>query len=260
MPKQPRPRAERGAPAKPRASDLDELRAAVSVAYAGLVRGMAGAAPEPPQPRHLEVLQAALELFAERGYAGASLRELARRVGMQQPSLYHWFDSKEQLVEQIIVHLGADLLTVLPRFEPPPRLADVPRWVFEYGFAIWAQPRYVTFVRFLFALGIEQPRYRPLIHAVYQRAPSVAIERLMQPFVDAGEIDAREAAVLVRLCINAIGLFLLEEKIFYGLDAPSPELTAFARDAVALLEDAIDARTRRRRATSRAAGRGARRA
>ena len=31
--------------------------------------------------RHLEVLRAALQLFSERGYAGASLRELARRLG-----------------------------------------------------------------------------------------------------------------------------------------------------------------------------------
>lgn len=247
MPKEPRARAKRTPPPKPPEQDLEELRAAVSVAYAGLVRGMAGAAAEPPSPRHLEVLRAALELFAERGYAGASLRELARRVGMQQPSLYHWFDSKEQLVEQVIVHLGADLLTVFPRVEPPPRLADVPRWVFDYGFAIWAQPRYVTFVRFLLALGIEQPRYRPIIHAVYQRAPAVAIGRLMAPFVEAGEIDDAEAAVLVRLCINAIGLFLLEEKIFYGLDAPSADLLAFAEGAVAFLEGAIEARTKRRR-------------
>ena len=38
--------------------------------------------------RHREVLRVAMHLFAERGYAGASLRELARRLGMQQPSLY----------------------------------------------------------------------------------------------------------------------------------------------------------------------------
>ena len=56
--------------------------------------------------RHREVLREAMRLFAERGYVGTSLRELARRVGMQQPSLYHYFRSKEELVEQILATYG----------------------------------------------------------------------------------------------------------------------------------------------------------
>ena len=72
--------------------------------------------PDPSQyggaqlpPKHLEVLRVAMRLIAERGYRGASLRELARRVGMQQPSLYHYFESKEDLVEQAIHQLGRQL-------------------------------------------------------------------------------------------------------------------------------------------------------
>ena len=78
-----------------------------------MTRSIAPHRPDPARyggaqrpPKHLEVLRVAMRLIAERGYRGASLRELARRVGMQQPSLYHYFRSKEDLVEQILVTFG----------------------------------------------------------------------------------------------------------------------------------------------------------
>ncbi len=41
-----------------------------------------------------EILDVALELMAEHGVAALSLSEVARRVGMQPPSLYQYFDSR----------------------------------------------------------------------------------------------------------------------------------------------------------------------
>lgn len=48
------------------------------------------------------IYEAALDAFAENGYAGASLRDIARRVGIEVASLYNHIDSKEELLFRII--------------------------------------------------------------------------------------------------------------------------------------------------------------
>ena len=48
------------------------------------------------------VREAALELFGEKGYDGASMNELAERVGIAKPSLYNYYRSKEELLLDLV--------------------------------------------------------------------------------------------------------------------------------------------------------------
>jgi AcrR family transcriptional regulator len=48
------------------------------------------------------VLDVAAELFAQRGFKGTNLRDVADVLGMSRPGLYYHFASKEQLLEAII--------------------------------------------------------------------------------------------------------------------------------------------------------------
>jgi AcrR family transcriptional regulator len=59
--------------------------------------------PSPPEPsaydRRLgELLRHAAQVFCEKGYAAASMRDLSRSSGMSLAGLYHYFDSKERLL------------------------------------------------------------------------------------------------------------------------------------------------------------------
>jgi AcrR family transcriptional regulator len=52
--------------------------------------------------RREEILRVALGLFASKGIDGTGLREIAERIGVSQPALYHYFPSKEALVGAVI--------------------------------------------------------------------------------------------------------------------------------------------------------------
>src|SRR5689334_24835305 len=51
-----------------------------------------------------KVLQHAAQIFCEKGYEGASMRDLSRAAGMSLAGLYHYFDSKEDLLYLIQKH------------------------------------------------------------------------------------------------------------------------------------------------------------
>jgi AcrR family transcriptional regulator len=51
--------------------------------------------------RREELTRIAARLFAERGYQGTSLADLAAALGVQKPSLYHHIDSKEELLWEV---------------------------------------------------------------------------------------------------------------------------------------------------------------
>ena len=64
--------------------------------------------------RRREILERAAEVFNELGYRGASVEELARRVGLRKGSLYHHIRSKEQRLGEVLLRGMALLRGGLP--------------------------------------------------------------------------------------------------------------------------------------------------
>ncbi|WP_330304313.1 MULTISPECIES: TetR/AcrR family transcriptional regulator [unclassified Streptomyces] len=54
------------------------------------------------EERRAEIVRAALEVIAERGYRGASLASVAERVGLTQQGLLHYFPTKDALLVAVL--------------------------------------------------------------------------------------------------------------------------------------------------------------
>jgi len=86
-----------------------------------------------------EILARAAELFAERGYPGTSMNEVAAACGVSKPALYHYFRDKDALLAAIaqghIDHLEEIVAEVVALGLPPERhLRElIERFVSDYA-------------------------------------------------------------------------------------------------------------------------------
>jgi AcrR family transcriptional regulator len=194
-----------------------------------------------PPARRDEVLDAGLQLISELGVAGASLRKLAATLGMSQPSLYHYFDSKDALVQEIIEHCASRMLEAALTVVFPSGIDDVPRFARDVTFALWATEQHPRFVRFLFVVAIESPEHRLRIQRVFE-------ERLYPGFAALADAFGRDAEeredlrMVVRTIVCALGLALMEERALFGADAPSPNLLRFGDFVVTASERVLASR------------------
>jgi AcrR family transcriptional regulator len=60
--------------------------------------------------RDREVIEAAVQIFWEKGYASASVQDVADALGMLKGSLYYYIDSKESLLDKIFQDSHDDLM------------------------------------------------------------------------------------------------------------------------------------------------------
>jgi AcrR family transcriptional regulator len=66
-----------------------------------------------PREARREVIETvATEVFAQRGYAGASIDEIARRAGVSAPVIYDHFASKRELHERLLERTRDELLAM----------------------------------------------------------------------------------------------------------------------------------------------------
>ena len=78
--------------------------------------GQAEKLPMPKQKnkkKKKQILQVIAHLFASRGYHNTSMREIARELGMNQSSLYHYFKSKEEALFKLMNDAMDDALPTL---------------------------------------------------------------------------------------------------------------------------------------------------
>lgn len=136
-----------------------------------------GTREEIKEKRREDILNVSLDLFIRKGFAATKISDIAKQVGMSVGLLFHYFESKEKLYEELIKIgisgprqvMGEDQTDPLAFFE------TITRQIFEY---VSSEP----FVAKMFVL-MSQARYSEAV-------PDSARELLKQ-------IDSFEQSVLL---------------------------------------------------------------
>jgi AcrR family transcriptional regulator len=85
----------------------------VNVADADRVRTRAPSSRLPAARRRRQLLDVAVDVFAERGFHGTSMDEVAEAAGVTKPVLYQHFDSKRELYLELLDDVGNNLVSAV---------------------------------------------------------------------------------------------------------------------------------------------------
>jgi AcrR family transcriptional regulator len=156
------------------------------------------------EARREVIERAALDVFAERGYHGASMEEISRRAGVTPPVLYDHFDSKLALHRRLLERTRDELLemwrTSLAGDEPPSE--RIPRALDAWARYVEAHP-YAPRMFFVETTGV------PEIQAVHEQVRDQASQALAT--IVGTEIGAE------RMAADPVGMQMASEVIRSGL-------------------------------------------
>ncbi len=133
------------------------------------------------------ILEAALDLFAERGYFGTSTRELARVVGVRESALYHHFESKDAIFHALIDEHGPGRMRQLVTIDVDGMLeAMPPKDVFK---------RLLDLMVATFSIPSEQKMFRIIV----QEGARIAAASVVNPLKVVGRVRQGLAATFAKL-------------------------------------------------------------
>ena len=161
------------------------------------------------------LLETASHLFAEKGYASTSVREIVARAGVSKPVLYYYFQSKEGLYYAIL-KWGAEVQKKIidDVFETSGTVQD--RIIFLYRRIYEEIQAYQGLYKMIHGLIYGPPQGAPgYDFPIYHRQMFNAVKRICFEGLSSGEIKKTDADVdeVAFLVLSLIDFSLNLEKI-----------------------------------------------
>ncbi len=172
---------------------------------------------EPPAKRERrkearpgELLEAALDLFVEKGFAGTRVEEVAARAGVSKGTLFLYFSSKEDLFKAVVIDsIGNRFVEWNAEFEAFPGNTTE---LLKYAMSSWWERVGATRASGITKLMMSEARNFPELASFYQREVMEPgrrlIRKILQRGMDRGEFRPLDLDNAVYSCIAPM-IFLM---------------------------------------------------
>ncbi|HET7318665.1 MAG TPA: TetR/AcrR family transcriptional regulator [Nitrospirota bacterium] len=157
------------------------------------------------------LLDAALRLFARKGFESASVREIVKAAEVTRPTLYYYFGSKEGLYLELVERLCATVEdSILHSMVPQGTLQDRLR-----SFVLNILDSIIEDTdnkRFFFVISLD-PR-RNILSSFHERMRNfiaAVVELLLEEGVEKGEFETDDVRCITKLILALVDSFIYNQ-------------------------------------------------
>ncbi len=196
--------------------------------------------PDVSKERKTQILNAAEDVFTQKGFDQARMDDIAEKTGLSKGTLYLYFRSKEELIIAILDRLFGDIFEQFKARKNNELGATEAIWQFteaairDYKKMLIMMPIAYEFLALAFRKSVVQKALKN-----YFKLYMDSLIPIIQRGIDSGEfrpVDAREVAI-------AAGAIFEGTVLLWVYDSSLVDVEHHIRSSIKLLMDGVEARS-----------------
>ena len=171
--------------------------------------------PKVVEDRREQIIDAAMRVFSQKGFTGATNKDIAREADITPGLIYYYFENKEKLMEAVIERRSPlRLVTSLPAqvLTMPPQVFL--RFVIRQVLGIIEGENFVQLIRVMLPEVIRNPAVTPMIAGFFQRVLGF-LTSYFESKMEAGELRRADASLTAQVFLGSVMGFVLRRHIIH---------------------------------------------
>ena len=169
--------------------------------------------PKVVEDRREQIIDAAMRVFSQKGFTGATNKDIAREASITPGLIYYYFESKEKLLEAVIERRSPLRLVT----SPPPQILTMPaemflRFMIRQILGIVESENFVQLIRVMLPEVIRNPQVTPMVATLFQRVLGF-LTSYFESRMETGELRRADASLTAQVFLGSIMGFVLRRHI-----------------------------------------------
>lgn len=190
-----------------------------------------------------EVLDAALELFTQKGFSATRVDDIAQKAGISKGAVYLYFPRKEAILEGLVrravMPIADHALGMINQYEGDPRFAV--SMVMKMIGGRLSDPKLLAVPRLIIREVVNFPHLAEMYRREVLDRVIPVVETLIKRGIDQGYLRQVDANLTIRSIVGPIALHILMAEIFGIMPKDGLSLDRLIENHLTILFDGLSA-------------------
>ena len=148
-----------------------------------------------------KIFEKAIELFSKKGCNGASMREIAKEIGIKESSIYNHYKSKDEIIDNIFDYFASSIKNYRPSELELNKMMDFmsPEDLFKHLVITYGRSlngKLDSIARIIYSEQFKNVKAKKLMLETILREPSAFIAKLLDMMIEKNLIKKIDSALI----------------------------------------------------------------